>query len=91
VLVRPWLSTQLAFPQWAFVLLFHLIPWLVLFLVYAANFAHFNVLSGALGGIVVLLLWIYLSGCVGVFGVCVCAAQAEVGEKVNDPQENIRA
>jgi YihY family inner membrane protein len=62
-----------------------------LFLVYAANFAHFNVLYGALGGIVAFLLWLYLSGCVGVFGVCFCAAQAEVGEKVNDPQENIRA
>ena len=115
-LVRPWFTTQLAFPQWAFVLLFHLIPWLVLFyglimiykltpsrptkfsevwlgalgatvliwlgellfLVYAANFTHFNVLYGVLGGVVVLLLWIYLSGCVGVFGVCFCAAQAEV-------------
>lgn len=88
MLVRPWLSTQLAFPQWAFVLLFHLIPWLVLFLVYAANFAHFSVLSGALGGIVVLLLWIYLSGCVGVFGVCVCAAQAEVRGEALRPSEH---
>ncbi len=115
-LVHQWLTTHLAFPQWAFVLLFHLIPWLVLFygfimvykltpsrptkfsevwlgalgatvliwlgellfLVYAANFAHFNVLYGAVSGIVVLLLWIYLSGCVGVFGVCFCAAQSEV-------------
>jgi YihY family inner membrane protein len=52
-----------------------------LFLLYAVNFAHFNVLYGALGGVAALLLWIYLSTCVGVFGVCICAAQAEVREK----------
>jgi YihY family inner membrane protein len=56
-----------------------------LFLVYAANFANFNVLYGALGGIVAFLLWLYLSGCVGVFGVCFCAAQAEVRGRTNDP------
>ena len=114
-LVREWLMIHLAFPQWTFALMFHLLPWLVLFyglimiyklapsrptdfsevwvgalgatvviwlgellfLVYAANFAHFSALYGALGGIVAFLLWVYLSGCVGVFGVCYCAAQAE--------------
>lgn len=55
-----------------------------LFLVYAANFAHFTVLYGALGGIVAFLLWLYLSSCVGVFGVCFCAAQAEVRDKANN-------
>ena len=122
-LVREWFKSYLAFPQWAFALMFHILPWLVLFyglimiyklapsrptrfsdvwlgalgatvliwlgellfLVYAENFAHFNVLYGALGGIVAFLLWVYLSGCVGVFGVCVCAAQAEVREKANHP------
>lgn len=115
-LARQWLTTRLEFPQWAFGLVFHLIPWLVLFyglimiyrlapsrltrfsevwigalaatvliwigellfLVYAATFAHFNLLYGALGGIVAFLLWLYLSSCVGVFGVCFCAARAEV-------------
>ena len=122
-LVREWLDRYLSFPQWAFSLLFHLLPWLVLFyglvmiyklapsrptkfsdvwigalgatvfiwlgellfLVYSANLAHFNVLYGALGGIVAFLLWVYLSACVGVFGVCVCAAQAEIRERTNDP------
>jgi Ca2+-transporting ATPase len=122
-LVREWLTTQLHFPQWAFALMFHLIPGLVLFyglimiyklapsrptrfsevwlgalaatvliwlgerlfLVYAANFAQFNVLYGALGGIVAFLLWLYLSSCVGVFGICFCAARAEVRGRVNDP------
>lgn len=120
-LVRPWFTTHLEFPQWAFALMFHLIPWLVLFyglimiyklaprrvtkfsevwlgalaatvliwvgellfLVYAVHCAHFNVLYGTLGAIVAFLLWLYLSSCVGVFGVCFCAAQAEVRWKAN--------
>ena len=115
-LVRPWVTTHLEFANWAFALIFKLIPWLVLFygfimiymlapkrptkfsevwvgalaatvliwigellfLVYAIHFAHFNVLYGALGGIMALLLWIYLSSCVWVLGVCFCAAQTEV-------------
>ena len=59
----------------------------MLFLVYAANFAQFNVLYGALGGIATFLLWLYLSSCVGVFGVCFCAAQAEVRKQANDHPE----
>lgn len=117
-LARQWFTTDLVFPQWAFGLLFDLLPGLVLFcgliliykltpsrptkfsevwlgalgatvliwlgellvLAYAANFSHFNALYGSLGGIVVFLLWIYFSGCIGVFGVCFCAAQAEIRE-----------
>jgi len=52
-----------------------------LFLLYTANFAQFNVLYGALGGVVVFLLWLYLASCLGVFGICFCAAQAEVREE----------
>jgi len=54
-----------------------------LFLLYAVNFAQFNVVYGALGGIVALLLWIYLSSCIGVFGICLCAAQVEIRDKGN--------
>jgi len=53
----------------------------LLFLVYAVHFARFNVLYGALGGIVAFLLWIYLSSCVCLFGVCFCAARTEVRGK----------
>lgn len=49
-----------------------------LFLVYATHFAHLNLLYGALGGIVAFLLWLYLSSCVGVFGICFRAARGEV-------------
>jgi len=54
-----------------------------LFLIYAVHFANFNVLYGALGGVAAFLLWIYLSSCIGVFGICFCAAQTEVRAKGN--------
>ncbi len=48
-----------------------------LFLFYLKNFATFNAVYGAFGGMMALLLWIYLSGCIFIFGACLCAAQAE--------------
>lgn len=50
----------------------------LLFLLQATYLGRFNALYGALGSIVAFLLWLYLSSCVGIFGVCFCAAQAEV-------------
>jgi hypothetical protein len=47
--------------------------------------SSFNALYGALGGIIAFLLWIYLSSCVCVFGVCFCAALAEVRAKSDGP------
>jgi len=51
--------------------------------VYANNFGRFNTLYGALGSVVVVLMWIYLSGSVLIFCGCLCAAQAEVFGKKN--------
>jgi len=48
-----------------------------LFVVYLKHFAALNAVYGTFGGIIALLLWIYLSGCVFIFGACLCAAQAE--------------
>ncbi len=56
-----------------------------LFLLYGAHFTSFNALYGALGGIMAFLMWIYLSSCFSVFGICVCAAKVEVREETNDP------
>jgi len=116
-----WPGTYLEFPNWSLTLMFHLLPWLVLFcgvliiyrlapnrptkfsevwigalaatiliwigkwlfMAYAVHFAHFNVLYGALGSVMAFLVWIYLSSCVGVFGVCYCAAQVDVRAKGN--------
>jgi YihY family inner membrane protein len=50
-----------------------------LFVIYLKNFATLNAVYGAFGGIMALLLWIYLSGCIFIFGACLCAAQAEAG------------
>jgi Ca2+-transporting ATPase len=51
-----------------------------LFVVYIKNFAALNVVYGAFGGIIALLLWIYYSGYIFIFGACLCAAQAELNE-----------
>lgn len=48
-----------------------------LFVIYLENFAGLNAIYGTFGGIMALLLWIYLSGGILVFGACLCAAQAE--------------
>jgi YihY family inner membrane protein len=48
-----------------------------LFLIYIKNFSTLNAIYGAFGGIMALLLWIYISGCIFIFGACLCAAQAE--------------
>jgi Ca2+-transporting ATPase len=48
-----------------------------LFVLYLKDFATFNAVYGTFGGIMALLLWIYFSGCIFIFGACLCAAQAE--------------
>ncbi len=47
------------------------------FVIYLKNFATLNAIYGTFGGIMALLLWIYISGCIFIFGACLCAAQAE--------------
>ena len=49
----------------------------ILFVAYLRNFATFNAVYGVFGGIMALLLWIYFSGCIFIFGACLCAARAE--------------
>lgn len=49
----------------------------VLFVIYLEHFATLNAVYGVFGGIMALLLWIDLSGCIVIFGACLCAAQAE--------------
>jgi YihY family inner membrane protein len=49
-----------------------------LFIIYLKDFARLNAVYGAFGGIMGLLLWIYVSGCVFIFGACLCASHAEL-------------
>lgn len=48
-----------------------------LFVIYLKNFSTINAVYGAFGGIMALLLWIFLSGCIFIFGACLSAVQAE--------------
>jgi Ca2+-transporting ATPase len=48
-----------------------------LFVVYLKHFATLNAVYGVFGGIIALLMWIYLSGCGFIFGACLCAVQAQ--------------
>jgi len=48
-----------------------------LFVIYLRDFATLNAVYGAFGGIMALLLWIYLSGCIFIFGACLCSSHAE--------------
>jgi YihY family inner membrane protein len=60
--------------------LFTTILWLTaesIFALYLKHFATLNAVYGALGGIMALLLWIYVSGGIFVFGACLCAARAD--------------
>lgn len=49
-----------------------------LFVIYLRDFASLNAVYGAFGGITALLLWIYVSGCIFIFGACLCAARTEL-------------
>ncbi len=49
-----------------------------LFVIYLRIFSKFNLVYGAFGGMMSLLMWIYLSGCIIVLGACLSAAQAKV-------------
>ena len=49
-----------------------------LFIIYLKDFATLNAVYGAFGGIMAMLLWIYVSGCIFIYGVCLCASQAEL-------------
>ena len=50
----------------------------LLFVIYLQRFASLNAVYGAFGGIMALLLWVYVSGCIFIFGACLCAARAEL-------------
>lgn len=53
-----------------------------LFVLYLSNFARFNAVYGTLGGVMALLVWIWLSGCLVVFGACLCAVRAEAANRL---------
>jgi uncharacterized BrkB/YihY/UPF0761 family membrane protein len=52
--------------------------------IYLEDFATLNAVYGAFGRKLALLLWVYLSGCIFIFGACLCAGQAEALELFAD-------
>jgi len=54
--------------------------------IYAVNFGRFNRIYGTLGSVVAILMWIYLSGSIIIFGGCFCAALYEASN--NKPEED---
>ena len=48
-----------------------------LFVFYAYKLANFNAVYGALGAVLILLMWIYITGMVIIFGGCLCASAAK--------------
>jgi YihY family inner membrane protein len=62
-----------------------------LFVIYLMNFATLNAVYGAFGGIMALLLWIHLFGCILIFGACLCVAQAERRPYWASPNDSLPA
>lgn len=52
-----------------------------LFIYYLTHFSTFNAVYGAFGGIMALLLWIYVSGVIFILCACLSAAQAAIPAK----------
>lgn len=59
-----------------------------LFIIYLKDFATLNAVYGAFGGIMAMLLWIYVSGCIFIYGVCLCACRAELSSQSVDPNNS---
>jgi len=52
-----------------------------LFVIYLRSYATLNAVYGAFGGIIALMLWIYISGAILIFCACLCAVQADARQK----------
>lgn len=62
-----------------------------LFVYYAGQAVNFNVVYGAFGSVLALLMWIYLTGAVIILGGCFCAARAEIRQGLADQAEQEHA
>jgi YihY family inner membrane protein len=60
------------------------------FMLYTKNVTNFDALYGTFGSIVALLMWIYLTGSLIIFGGCFAAAQYEIRLSLSDQSERNR-
>jgi len=58
------------------------------FVNYLPRFVNYNAIYGTVGGMMLLLLWVYVSGIIIMLGACLCPAMAEV-LKTAKPQEGL--
>lgn len=59
-----------------------------LFSFYIENFGNFNAIYGVFAGVMVLLLWIYLSGSLLIFGGCLCAIGREIRDESSPTKQS---
>ncbi len=58
--------------------------------IYLRNYSNFNVIYGTFAGVMALLLWIYLSGSLVIFGGCLCAVLRELKSPAEIPRRRGR-
>lgn len=56
-----------------------------LFVVYLKIMAGFNAVYGVFGGLMAMLMWVYISGCIVILGACLSSAQAEARSQREAP------
>lgn len=49
-----------------------------MFVFYAYKLANFNAVYGALGSMTIILMWVYITGMIIIFGGCLCASGAKI-------------
>lgn len=59
-----------------------------IFLLYTRSVTNFNAIYGTFGSVVALLMWIYLTGTLIIFGGCLAAAQYEIRLSLSDQSES---
>ena len=65
-----------AMPAMCVTLLLKLVQYL--FAIYLRNYSNFNVIYGTFAGVMALMLWIYITGSLLIFGGCLCAVGKEL-------------
>lgn len=55
----------------------------IAFVGYLPRFVNYNPIYGTVGGLMLLLLWVYLSGIIIILGGCLCAAMAAIKEETS--------
>ena len=63
-------------PAFSVTLMLKLVQYL--FAIYLRNYSNFNVIYGTFAGVMALMLWIYITGSLLIFGGCLCAVGKEL-------------